>query len=176
MTHGITKTIAGVGAAAGLVALVLTGAALAQRAPGDPAGPRGRFGMGLGHGAGMIGLFRQGLRQLDLSDAQREQVRNVFTQHESDFRSAAQKVFTARTALIDAASDGTTDESAIRERSAALAAAQADLAILGARVHGEVFQILTPEQQQKAEALGGQMRERMKNRLERRGPLGGDGR
>ena len=44
-----------------------------------------------------------------------------------------------------------------------MAAVEADMAVLGARVHGEVLQILTPEQQKTAKKLQATMEQRMEN-------------
>jgi Spy/CpxP family protein refolding chaperone len=62
------------------------------------------------------------------------------------------------------------DESAVRARSAELAKVETDAAVLRARMHAEVYNVLTPEQQEKAKALraerearGAQHRERWKS-------------
>ena len=62
----------------------------------------------------------------------------------------------------------TSDEAAIRARSADVAAIQADAAVLRARVHQEVFSLLTAEQQAKAKELKAQAEARMKERASRR--------
>ena len=59
------------------------------------------------------------------------------------------------------------DESAIRARSAEVAAVQADAAVLRAKVHQEVFSLLTAEQQAKAKELRAQAQTRMKERASR---------
>ena len=132
--------------AAGIVAAVAGGAvALAQApAPGGPGvhGP-GRGGRG-GPGADV------GLRGVDLTDAQRDQVRAIHESHRSEFDAARTKLRDAHRAFAEATGAATIDEAAIRARSAEVAAAMADEAILGAKVRAEVFAILTPEQQQKA--------------------------
>ena len=62
------------------------------------------------------------------------------------------------------------DESAVRARSAELGKVETDAAVLRARMHAEVYNVLTPEQQEKAKALraerearGAQHRERWKS-------------
>ena len=65
----------------------------------------------------------------------------------------------------------TFDEAAIRQASADVAAVDADGAVLRAKVHAEVWALLTPEQQQKAQALQAQMELRhsqMRERFEQR--------
>ena len=67
------------------------------------------------------------------------------------------------------------DEAAIRAKAADIAAVQADAAVLRAKVHAAVFQVLTPEQQEKAKTLKAErekrraeMRERFQERRQQR--------
>jgi Spy/CpxP family protein refolding chaperone len=60
------------------------------------------------------------------------------------------------------------DEGLIRSTSQQLAEAQADMAVLRARVHSEIWTLLTPEQRKKAEELKAQRDARIKERQERR--------
>jgi Spy/CpxP family protein refolding chaperone len=59
------------------------------------------------------------------------------------------------------------DEARIRATSQALAEAQTEMSVLRARVRGEVWALLTPEQQTKAQELRQQRQERMKERRDR---------
>jgi Spy/CpxP family protein refolding chaperone len=68
------------------------------------------------------------------------------------------------------------DESAIRARAADVAAVDADAAVLRARVHQEVFNLLTAEQQTKAKALQAEARRKMKDRADRVRERGADAR
>jgi len=65
------------------------------------------------------------------------------------------------------------DESAIRAMSAEVAAVQADAAVLRAKVHQEVFSLLTAEQQARAKELRAQAQTRMKERASRMRERGG---
>jgi periplasmic protein CpxP/Spy len=151
------------GIAAGVLALgvsaVLVTATLAARQD-DTGGWQPRFGR-MHRGFGGFGLA---LRQLDLTDAQREQVRSLFEQNRDEMRAAGEKLRTARRGLHDAASAGVVDEAAIRTAAEALATAEAEAAISRARVHAQVWQILTPEQQAKAKELRQQREQRRKER------------
>ena len=78
---------------------------------------------------------------------------------------------TARTALQDAVTADSFDEATVRQKSVDVAAVEADAAVLRAKVHSEVWALLTPEQQQKARELKAQRVERraqMRERLEQR--------
>lgn len=129
----------------------------------------GRMGMGLGPmgGPGWVGGLHLALRQLNLTDDQRQQIKTILSGHADDFKALADRSRPARQALIDAIAAG--DEAAIRQHSGELAAVQTDGALLASRVHAEVFKILTPEQQQKAQALRKQAEQRM-GTMGRRGP------
>jgi protein CpxP len=159
---------AAMAAVAVTMAVVSGGASLF--AQGGPDGP-GRRGFG-GRGFGGPGFARHGgfglaLRGLDLTDEQRTQVKSIFEQHRDELRKSAERVGAAFRAQREAVSAIPVDEGAIRATSAALAAAQTDSAVLQARVHGEVYQILTPEQQQKAQQLRTERQQRMKQARQR---------
>jgi len=179
------RSLAGMFGAAAVAAVVTTGFVHAQaqegtgapparherRGPGGPGGPgdAGRFGRG-GFGGPMAIL-----RQLDLTEDQRAQVRQVMDSHRDELRASGERVMAAHRAQNDAVTAAQFDEQAVRAKAAELAAAEADAAVLRAKVHSEVFAVLTPEQQAKAaelkaqrEARAQQFRERMKQRQPRR--------
>lgn len=132
--------------------------AAGQRRPGPgPARPRG--GM---MGPGMMGGHGLPLRQLGLSEEQRQKVREILGAHQAEFRALAERMAPTRRALADAITAG--DEGAIRQHGADLGAAQTDRALLAAKVRNEVFKVLTPEQQQKAESLRQQFQQRREQR------------
>ena len=67
-----------------------------------------------------------------------------------------------------AATAETLDEGLIRARAAELATIESDLVVAHARIHSEVFRILTPEQQTQAKEAQSQMQERQSQRGGRR--------
>jgi Spy/CpxP family protein refolding chaperone len=120
--------------------------------PGMRGGPGGPFGM-----AGLP------LRELDLTDAQREQVKAIMDAHRDDQKAIGDRMMTVRKALHDAIAADTFDEAAIRAAAAQVSAVDADAAVLQAKIHGEVIAILTPEQVKKAKELRADMENRMKD-------------
>jgi periplasmic protein CpxP/Spy len=124
-----------------------------QRGPGGPGAMGGRGGFGL-----------PGLRQLDLSDAQKEQIRNIQQAHRDEARQLAQRTQAAQRELNLAAEGTGVDEANIRDKANALAAVVADRTIHRAKVNAEIFNVLTSEQQEKLREFRAQMQERMKNR------------
>ena len=150
--------------AAGLVAALAGGAAVAvaqSQQHGQPGiGGPGRGGMrggprGFGGPMGDLGL-----RGVDLTDTQREQLRTIMESHKQEFETVRTKLREAHQGLATATNAQTLDEAAIRARSTALATALADEAILRAKVRVEVNGILTAEQLQQLQ----QRRERKPRR------------
>lgn len=126
---------------------------------GGPGGP----GMMRGGPGGLLGLLGPGMRELNITEAQREQIRAIAESHKADFDAIRDRTRAAREALHDATIGGTADEAVIREKAAAVAAVDADAAVLQWKLHTEVTAVLTPEQLQKAKQLRETMKERMKN-------------
>lgn len=161
------------GATLGLALIAGSGAAIVaarEQGPGGPMGP-GRMGRRGPGGPGGPGGIVPGLRALNLSDTQREQVKAVMDGHKAEFDAQFQKAAAARTALHDAVTAETFDEGGVRQKSADLAQVEADGAVLRAKVHSEVWALLTPDQQQKARDLraqAGQRAGRVRERLEQR--------
>ena len=150
--------------AAGLVALTVAAMAplaaaqdeqVRRRGPGPGFGgpPPGGPGM-----PGMRGGPMMGLRGLDLTEAQQGQVKSIVDSHQAEFRAVNQKIGEARQAMRALLDADQIDESAIRAKSAEAAAAEADAAILQAKIRQEVFGILTAEQLQKAKENGPRQR------------------
>ena len=120
--------------------------------PGFRGGPGGPFGMG--------GFP---LRGLDLTDAQHDQVKAIMESHRDEQKAIGDRMQAARKALHEAIAADTFDEAAVRAKAAEIGAVEADAAVLQARIKGEIFAILTPEQVKKAKELRSNMENRMKD-------------
>ncbi len=114
--------------------------------PGGPGGP-GRRGPG-----GPIG-FGPGFRGLDLTDDQKAQMKSIAESHRDEFRAAGEKARAAHDGMRALLEAETIDEAAIRAKSTEVAAAEADMMILNAKVRHESMQVLTSEQQAKLKEL-----------------------
>jgi Spy/CpxP family protein refolding chaperone len=141
-------------------AIIAIVAALAAGVAAQGGGHRrgGRFGPG--------GF--PGLAALDLTEAQREQVREVMQGHRDQMREAGTQLREAHAAQRAAVETVPVNEGLVRSTSQSLAAAQTEMAVLQARVHSAIWSVLTPEQQQKAKELKTKREARMKERRERR--------
>lgn len=144
--------------------------------PGGPPpfgrGGPGRFGGpgGPGPGGGPAGIA---LDRLNLSDAQKDQVKQILQSHQADTQSLVQREMAARQALEDAVSGDAFDEGAVRARSADLASVEADLAVSRARIRSEVFQVLTPDQQAQVRQMQADAKQRQQQMQQRRGRRNG---
>ena len=165
MTQSMTRIGSAIGAAVltiglGSAALSVAGqqqnqAPAAQGRRGGPdgfGGPgRGRGGPG-GRGGPLAGLP---LRELNLTDAQREQVKQIVDSRQQEMRAIGEKAMAAHEALHAATTSASFDEGLVRAKAADVAAIDADMAVSRARIFADVFQILTPEQQAKAQEFSG---------------------
>jgi protein CpxP len=149
---------------AGIVALMSGGAValFAQAGPGRGAGPFGPGGPG---GRGFAAGFALG--QLDLSDAQKQQVRTIMQRHREQSQATMQRMQQAMQAQRAAINQVPVNEAAVRQSAAALAAVEADMAVDQARLHADIFNVLTVEQQEKAKQLEAQAQSRAQERRQR---------
>ena len=164
-------------AGATLGVALISGAGLATLAAREqePAGPGRPGAMGRRGPGGPGGPLDLPLRGLALTDTQQEQVRTALDGHKAEFEAIRTRMQAARTALQAAVTADAFNEAAVREKSVDVAAVEADGAVLRAKVHSEVWALLTPEQQQKARELQAQrverraqMRERMQQKRQQR--------
>lgn len=131
------------------------GAGVYAAAQSTDQGPRPRMGRGMGPGGpgrgGPMGMLPMLARDLNLTDAQKDQIKTVAESHRDEWKALTDRARAAHETLQQAVMADTVHEALIRQRSAEVAAVEADLAVARARAHAEVFRILTPEQ--KAQAL-----------------------
>ena len=147
----ITKPVALTAAATALAIALAAGTGLLaqnQNTNQDQRPFSGRMGRG-GPGApggpmGMFGFFGPGL---NLTDAQKAQIKTIADSHKAEWQALGERARTAHQALEATMSAGTVDEGLIRAKSAEVAAVEADMAVASARARAEVWPILTPEQQ-----------------------------
>lgn len=139
-------------------ALALASIATAQHEGRRHGGERGFRGEGPSsmRPGGPMGPLAM-LRELDLSEDQRRQIRALF--EEIDQTGAPERLREAREALHDAIESGA-DESTLRERASRLGEAEGDVAVEWAGVRTRVQEILTEDQKKELEQLKQDARER----------------
>jgi protein CpxP len=138
-----------------------------QGGRGGPDGPGRGFGRGPGGPGGPMGPLGL-IHRLELSDAQREQVKSLMDSRRNEGKAVADRARSAHEALQAAVSADTFDEGAIRARGAEVAIADADMAVAQGRLYADVLQILTPEQRTQLKTLEAKMKERRGERQGRR--------
>jgi Spy/CpxP family protein refolding chaperone len=84
---------------------------------------------------------------LNLTDAQRDQIRTLREAQRKDAQALREKMRAARLQLRQAMRADVPDEAAVRSAAEALAALQADQAVQQARSRSQYMKVLTPEQQ-----------------------------
>lgn len=173
--NGTTKRIV-LGVSAAALAISLAGAAVAARQNTSPAqGPGGGPGGRLGGPGGPGGFGRGGrggpggamgvlgpmmIERLDLTQDQRDRVKQILDSHREEQQALAERGRTAHNALEAATTSSAFDESLIRARAADVAAVDADMTVARARIYAQVFQILTSEQQSKLKSLQAERQQR----------------
>jgi protein CpxP len=140
-------------------------AALFAQGPGGPAGGPRQFGRGGPGERGFAAGFALG--QLDLSDSQKQQVRDITQRHREQTQPLMQRLRQAMEVQRTAIQTTPVNESLVRSAAQDLAAVQADLAVEQARLRSDIFSILTAEQQEKAKQLEAQAQARMRERQQR---------
>jgi len=142
--------------------------------PFRPGGP-GRFGgPGMPGGpGGPLGMPRMLGPELNLTDAQKEQIKSIAESHREEWTALADRERAAHEALTAAVFGNgadTVDEALIRSKSAELGVVQADVAVASARTRAEVWQLLTPEQQAAAKKMQSELSARRPSFPRGRGP------
>jgi protein CpxP len=136
--------------AAGILALAVSGL-VAGRLFGRQLAPS------FGHGPRAARIYDHLASELNLSDAQRLQVRGVLKAHADEILGHAQAAMNARRAMRDAVMASPPDEAAIRSLAVQMGNVHADGAMMVIRIRSEIWPILTPEQQQKLVTLHAKM-------------------
>ncbi len=155
------------GAVLAAVVALMGVAGLAQQGQQEPDGQgkqeRGwhRGGKGRGMGGGRF------FENLNLTDAQKEQLKQIATRYHEGFKAQRQENRGERRGGggFDALKGGTFDEAAVRAAAQARANAQVEMEVQRARMMFEMYNVLTPEQ--KAQ-LAAERQQREQKRQERR--------
>ena len=158
-TQSGVRQVATAGAVAVFVAVLAAGLSAQGGRPGR-GGPGGHRPGGPG-GPGGVSLP---LQQLDLTEDQRTRVRDVMERYQPELQGVGERLRAAMDAQRTAIEMVPTDEGLVRSASDVAAPVQSDMAVLRARIHGEVFAVLTPEQQAKAGEVAAQREARMEQR------------
>ncbi|MEN3335860.1 MAG: motif family protein [Blastocatellia bacterium] len=130
---------------------------MAQSSGDDTKGGRqGHFGHRGGHGD----FAMMGFRQLDLSDAQKAQLKQIHESHRQAIAPIAEQIKAKRQEIHAASQGGAVNESVITQKLTEIAPLEAKMIAERARIHQESLAVLTADQKAKLD----QMREQAKTR------------
>ena len=114
------------------------------------AGGEGQGKRGFGHGRGHRGGGGMMLRGLDLTDDQKNQVKQIMEASKSKVQPLRESMKANRDKLRQATADGKFDEAQVQALATEQANISAQLLVERTRTKSQIFQILTPEQRTKA--------------------------
>lgn len=148
-----------IGSVVGLIALAAIGAAGAR--------PGGFCGAGLGADSPFAGPMMHGhghlrhlMRQLDLTEEQRDKVFDVLYAQVPAAREKVKELREGREALVSAAMSGNYDPQQVRTLADAQVKPISDLIVMRTETLNKIYAVLTPEQQAKAAELKDEWMER----------------
>jgi periplasmic protein CpxP/Spy len=147
-----------------VMALLLGGAAMVSYAQGPGGGPHkawGGPGPG-GHGMGMA------LRELNLTDAQKAQVKSIMQANRATMKTVMQQMEQNRAALLAATANGTYNAAQIQTLANQQAQLHAAMIVNREAIQHQIYtQVLSSDQQAKAEQLRTQEITRINERLQK---------
>jgi len=172
---GSRKIVGGLALAAGFALMGVVGVS-AQQEQGQQGEGRGRAerpwgqkegGRGGGRRGGFGGRFGA---ELNLSDAQREQLRQIEERYRASFKAQHEaRGQRQERREFDPLSGGTFDEAAVRAAAQARANEQVEREVAQARMMHELYNVLTPEQKAQLAAARQQRQQRRQEFRSRRG-------
>ena len=114
-------------------------------------------------GGPMLGFY---VHQLDLTDAQRAQVKAIMTKEKPALQPLMLQMAQGHSQLRSLVMSGSFDEAKARELASQQTPVLTELAVQYARIGSEMVQVLTPEQKTKLTTLISQHEQRMMNRMQ----------
>ena len=151
-----------------VMALLVCGAAMVANAQGPEGGPQGGphggWG-GPGHGGHGMGMA---LRELNLTDAQKTQVKAIMKANHATMKTVMQQMQQNRAAVLAATANGAYDAAKIQALANQQAQLQAAMIVNHEAIQHQIYtQVLSSEQQAKAEQLRTQAITRINERLQK---------
>ena len=128
-----------------------------------PVHAHGPWDMGRGH---MMGFFA---KSLNLTDDQKAQMKTILQKEHASTKPLMQQMRQTDQALHQY-EEGTFDEAKVRALAAQQAQVHVELTVAQTRIHNEMFQVLTPEQQTKMKELEAQHAARMQEHMHQAPP------
>jgi len=123
-------------------------------------------------GAGMFGgpMLSYYMYKLDLSDAQKAQVKAILAKEKPAIQPLMLQMAQGHTQLRDQVINGAFDEAKVREIASQQTRTMTELIVQHARIGSELVQVLTPEQKTKLTALINEHEQRLMNHMHGKTP------
>ena len=131
----------------------------------DAGGQRQRHAERRGNGMRGGGPMGAGFRNLDLTDAQKAQMKQIRESHSQSLRPLMEQIRAKRQEIRQASEGGTFNEALVTQKLSEIAPLEAKLMGERSRLHQETLSVLTAEQKAKLE----QSREQRKSKWAERG-------
>lgn len=146
---------------AALAVVVGSALAKAQTADSNPPEHSMHHHFGMEHAVGFYA------KKLDLTDAQKAQMKSVLEKERPTMKPLFQQSHQIEQQLRQYA-EGTFDEAKVRSLAAQKAQVEQEMTVQRTRIHNELYQLLTPDQQAKMKELEAQHEARMKQHMQER--------
>jgi protein CpxP len=154
-------------AAAALLTLVLCGAAMLSYAQEKQSGETSGWKT---HKHGRMGHIA---RELNLSDAQKEQIKDIMKANRADTLPLWQQMASTKKAMLAATANGSFDPAKVQAIANQQAQLMAQLTVQKQAIQHQVYtQVLTPDQRTKADRLRAQRIAKIESRLQKMSELG----
>ena len=125
----------------------------------------GMFGGGM-YGGNMLGFYG---RKLDLTDAQRAQVKDIMTKEKPTIQPMILQMAQGHQQLQQLVMSGTFDEAKVRALATQQTQNMTELTVQRARIASELYQVLTPDQKTKLSDMVTQHQQHLMNHLQGQG-------
>ncbi|PYX83426.1 MAG: hypothetical protein DMG70_10190 [Acidobacteria bacterium] len=122
--------------------------------------------MGGGQGLGLEPMVGFMTDYLDLTDAQQAQVNAIIASEKPNVLPLVQQVHQSQQQLRQLETSQTFDEGKVRAAASQQAQIMTELTVQKAKIHSEIFNILTPEQKSKATQFSQRREERFQKRMQ----------
>ncbi len=128
-----------------LAVLLIAGVAVSQTV--RKAAQHEGFGGGFGPGGHMLGVMSD---YLGLTEAQQAQVKQIFAAEKPILQPLMQQLHQSQLQMHQLITSGNFDEAKAREIASQEAQTRTDLMVQRAKIHAQIFNLLTPDQKTKA--------------------------
>jgi Spy/CpxP family protein refolding chaperone len=140
--------------------------------PGQGAVPQGDSQPGEHPGKGWHKGCHHGmhrfLEKLNLTDAQKEQVRSIMSEERAKMKPLKDKLKEGRKEMRAATKDGAFDEAQVRSIAGKQASTITEMIVIRQRIKTRIYKILTPEQRAQAQQLREAWKEKHKEQMEQK--------